>query len=515
CGWGGGSNVPFGNGSTTGLPITANAVKSTTDGGDFYLMQLSPNAASLEYATFYGGNQTGSNPREHVDGGTSRFDRRGFVYQAVCGGCGSQNNFPVPPGAHTYSTTNPGPNCNNASFKFDFQVITPVAGANRTVCSSDVPFTLGGTPAGGIWSGNGVSLVNNQYVFTPSQATIGPNTLTYTIPNTGQCSRANSLVVTVNENKIHDFTLPAMVCVSSSPLSLQGTPAGGTFRVNGSAATTFNPATAGVGQHTITYTSNGTNGICGTVSKTIEVLTAPILQTGPDTLICPGSVTPFQLRASPAGGVWSGQHVSATGLFTPPPGFTGSTQATYTVVATCTSTATMQIAVAPEPAFQASLANGLCFSNPAITGYAPFTAAFANATTNATSFVWNFGDGNQSTETAPTHVYGQKGTYTVTLTATYGNGCQEIRPIATLVIEDNFLPNIITPNGDGLNDTFIQKFSCLPTAITIYNRWGKEVHHETIYQQTWSGGNLSEGTYFFMLKDEAGKTAKGWVEIVR
>ena len=50
----------------------------------FYLIIIEDNANTLSYATFFGGNLAA----EHVDGGTSRFDRKGVVYQSVCAGCG-------------------------------------------------------------------------------------------------------------------------------------------------------------------------------------------------------------------------------------------------------------------------------------------------------------------------------------------------------------------------------------------------------------------------------------------
>lgn len=103
CGWGG-----FGSGNltTTGLPTTINAFQRTTNGNDFYLMILGQSGTSLSYATFVGG--TGS---EHVDGGTSRFDKDGTVYQAVC----TNSSFPTTPNA--WSSTVSG--WENASFKFD------------------------------------------------------------------------------------------------------------------------------------------------------------------------------------------------------------------------------------------------------------------------------------------------------------------------------------------------------------------------------------------------------------
>lgn len=113
-GWGGSVNN-FGqptSSSTTGLPTSPGAFQTTTDGSDFYLMVLEPDAIALNYATFFGGSLS----NEHVDGGTSRFDKNGNVYQAVCAGCGSHDDFPTTPGA--WSNTNNSTNCNLGVFKF-------------------------------------------------------------------------------------------------------------------------------------------------------------------------------------------------------------------------------------------------------------------------------------------------------------------------------------------------------------------------------------------------------------
>ena len=114
-GWGGVVNGLAGNvsSSTTGTPVTADAFQTTTDGSDFYLMLLEPEAVALSYATFFGGNQSA----EHVDGGTSRFDKNGTVYQAVCAGCQGNDDFPTTPGA--WSNTNNSFGCNLGVLKFD------------------------------------------------------------------------------------------------------------------------------------------------------------------------------------------------------------------------------------------------------------------------------------------------------------------------------------------------------------------------------------------------------------
>ncbi|MCX6257203.1 MAG: gliding motility-associated C-terminal domain-containing protein [Bacteroidia bacterium] len=123
-GWGGHVNdTIYGGhgGNTSNLTVTPDAFQSTTDGSDFYLMVLEENADSMLYATFFGGPVS----YEHVDGGTSRFSKNGTVYQSVCAGCGYHNDFPTTPGA--WSSVN-NAQCNNAVFKFDFQIPLTVAG---------------------------------------------------------------------------------------------------------------------------------------------------------------------------------------------------------------------------------------------------------------------------------------------------------------------------------------------------------------------------------------------------
>ncbi|MCB9189328.1 MAG: gliding motility-associated C-terminal domain-containing protein [Flavobacteriales bacterium] len=124
-GWGGSLNGYTSLGAhatsstTLGMPITADAFQWTTDGSDFYLAVLAPDASSLLYATFFGGGTS----HEHADGGTSRFDKSGTVYQAVCAGCGGNSDFPTTAGA--WSNTNNALNCNLGAFKFDLGSITP------------------------------------------------------------------------------------------------------------------------------------------------------------------------------------------------------------------------------------------------------------------------------------------------------------------------------------------------------------------------------------------------------
>lgn len=124
AGWG--SDAGGHPGTTNGLDVTPDAMQPSTDGNDFYLGVLDKNAQNLVYATYFGGTQTS----DHVDGGTSRFDKRGIVYHSVCGSCppypcctGPQYFISDIPTTSTAAfPTNLSPRCSNASFKLDFNI---------------------------------------------------------------------------------------------------------------------------------------------------------------------------------------------------------------------------------------------------------------------------------------------------------------------------------------------------------------------------------------------------------
>lgn len=106
---------------TTGMQVTADAIQSTTDGEDFYIISLNQDASAIEFATFFGELHDDDygyyHGRDHVDGGTSRFDKFSTLYQSVCASCGGSDQFPTTAGV--WSNTNPSTNCNNAVFRLN------------------------------------------------------------------------------------------------------------------------------------------------------------------------------------------------------------------------------------------------------------------------------------------------------------------------------------------------------------------------------------------------------------
>lgn len=117
----------FAHGSCHGMETTPDAFQSTTDGQDFYILSIDNTASHLDYATFFGEsyNDDHHGGGDHVDGGTSRLDRRSTLYQSVCASCHGANAFPTTP--NVWSDNNGSTLCNNAVFRFTVHTDFPVA----------------------------------------------------------------------------------------------------------------------------------------------------------------------------------------------------------------------------------------------------------------------------------------------------------------------------------------------------------------------------------------------------
>jgi len=81
------------------------------------------------------------------------------------------------------------------------------------------------------------------------------------------------------------------------------------------------------------------------------------------------------------------------------------------------------------------------------------------------------------------------------------------------------LPNIITPNGDGKNDTFRPSKAAASepgTRLRLYNRWGQQVHATDDYRNDW-GPNQPAGVYYYTLEDKRFCTpyVKGWLGVAK
>lgn len=322
-GWGGPNLNSFGG--TAGLPITANAFQFTTDNNDYYFMVISDDASSLIYGSFFGS----PNAQEHVDGGTSRFDNTGKIYQSVCAGCGGWDNFPTTIGA--WSNTNNSSNCNNAVIKFDFMlplvvadfIIPPVGCVPYNAFFDNISHTTG-NPTGitYFWDfGDGTTstLTDPYHLYTAS----GVYNVTLIVADTGSCNSSDTVAhqVVVLDNSLD--TLPAKyICngdfVQIGLLPLPDT----TVTYHWIPATYLNndtiPNPIADPQTSTDYYLLISNGICtDTIFQHVEVRVLT-LNASPDTTVCSGNIT---LSASATGGatsfVWSSTSTLADTLNSP------------------------------------------------------------------------------------------------------------------------------------------------------------------------------------------------------
>ena len=161
------------------------------------------------------------------------------------------------------------------------------------------------------------------------------------------------------------------------------------------------------------------------------------------------------------------------------------------------------------------------------TGAVPLSVSFANHSTNADSYLWDFGDGATSTQTNPQHLYTKKGSFTVKLTATNKGACSNTVSLGKLVLRYDvviFIPNTFTPNNDGINDDFGVKITNLSNySIRIFNRYGQQLYEAKDILKRWegfyNGQPVPVGTYYYVitgttLNDDALKEA-GYVTVLR
>lgn len=182
------------------------------------------------------------------------------------------------------------------------------------------------------------------------------------------------------------------------------------------------------------------------------------------------------------------------------------------------------------------------FSADNINGFAPLNVRFTNTSfssnkataTASINSIWNFGNGKSlkqkadSFNVAPNMVFNQPGTYTVTLYINRGECLEKVSKLIQVDIPSSLgIPNIFTPNGDGVNDLFFTKtVNLIDMKAIIYDRWGHVVYklENEKGRIEWDGKNqfgkeCAEGTYFYMIKatgaDGNAYDEKGTINLVR
>ncbi|MFQ3575758.1 MAG: gliding motility-associated C-terminal domain-containing protein [Cytophagales bacterium] len=82
-------------------------------------------------------------------------------------------------------------------------------------------------------------------------------------------------------------------------------------------------------------------------------------------------------------------------------------------------------------------------------------------------------------------------------------------------IDTFFIPNVITPNEDGLNDKLIIKPSDLQGRLSVFNRWGVLVFRKEEYENDWMAETVDSGHYFLEYIIPGSCKAKGWLQVIK
>jgi gliding motility-associated-like protein len=143
-----------------------------------------------------------------------------------------------------------------------------------------------------------------------------------------------------------------------------------------------------------------------------------------------------------------------------------------------------------------------------LSGNAPLTVHFTDRGTGGGIFNWNLGNGTFSNTQQAATQYLNSGNYVVTYTVTNAEGCSAYDTLMIVVTDlapQIVVPNVFTPNGDGINELFeikginLNRYDC-----AVFNRWGRQVFHSTDVKDRWdgkiNGSPAEEGTYFYVIK---------------
>ncbi|MCB0401001.1 MAG: gliding motility-associated C-terminal domain-containing protein, partial [Flavobacteriales bacterium] len=424
-------------------------------------------------------------------------------------------------GTYLYVVTGTAP-CGDDTAQVVVTINTPVnAGVDSTlsICSSAAPVDLfnylGVADNGGTWSGPSALANGDLGTFDPGTNTAG--TYMYIVTGTAPCTDDTALVVvTITANDDPTFTYPD-ICAGAGGLPGTINTPGGTFSFNpdpGDGAT-INPTTGAisneVGGSTYSVQYITPAGPCqDSLTITVNILTAP--NAGSDNTLnaCSSDGTTnliTLLGGADAGGTWSGPSALANGdQGTFDPGTNASGTYLYIINSGACGSDTAQVIVTVNTAPNAGT-NGsvtLCDTDPAVDlfnllGSADLGGSWSPALTSGTGVF------DPSVDAAGTY------TYTVTGTAPCGNASATVvvtidNSGCTVTPTEYVISNLLTPNGDGKNDTWIiTNVELLDGAtVMIFNRWGTKLYETTSYQNDWNGTyngqDLPDGAYYYVIE---------------
>ena len=205
------------------------------------------------------------------------------------------------------------------------------------VCITNSPITLTSSNSNGVWAGAGISNPSSG-TFDPSLVGLGNHNVSFT--TNGACPFTDSAVVTVIDQADATISNSGPICILDGVVTLTAVSTGGVWSGNGITDPSngiFDPSSAGVGAHNITYNISGTCGDNDQITVNVVSFIDPSIT--PTSQMCSNDPV-ISLNAASTGGVWSGNGITdpSNGTFDPGLAGGGSHVITYTVSGSCGGT---------------------------------------------------------------------------------------------------------------------------------------------------------------------------------
>jgi gliding motility-associated-like protein len=404
-------------------------------------------------------------------------------------------------GAGTYSVTGEFQGCVRTSAPFTLTEVDPgppvITGATQYCEGENVTLTTTGTPYTSLqWSSGQTA--------TSIIATAGTYTVSASYLNCDYVSEPFVVEEVILPEVI--ITGDATYCAGSLAF-LNATPGFDTYTWNNGSTGANISVQAG------TYFVTATIGPCSTSSLTFTVTEAPNptpVITGP-TVGCSGQPLVLSTTEQYTSYAWSnGSNASTAAVLT----------GTYTVTVTnqfgCSGTsAPFSVVVDEDPIADFT-------ADPPSPQLPNTTVVFQDASDpnggTIVSWQWDLGTPGATANTQNTSwTYTEPGEYPVVLVVRTANGCVDTATVVYIIRPaEIIIPNVFSPNGDGVNDTFsIVNIEYFQNDVTIFNRWGQSLYEAKDYRNQWKGEDVPDGTYFYVVRLGDGREYTGHVTILR
>jgi gliding motility-associated-like protein len=387
--------------------------------------------------------------------------------------------------------------------------IPSVTVSSATICAGEtatitaIPNATGGTYT---WANN--SATSNSLTVNPSSTT--NYSVTYSL--NGCNSSGSSGTVTVNPLPVVNVNSPTICEGQSATISATASIPSGTYlwSPNGetTSSITVNPSITT--SYSLVYDVNGC--ISAPVTSTVTVNPIPTVGFVADQLTgcAPLTVTFSNTVGNQSNCSWDFGNGQLTNDCVA--SYTFYQGGCYDISLTttengCSNTLTLNDYICvenlPIAAFTTSIST---FTDPTQ------TVSFSNNSVGASSYSWDFGNQQTSTDENPVHTYSNTSNgYTITLTATSAMGCTDTYQQSIQYQEGEvfYIPNTFTPDGDNHNQTFKPIFTTgfdpYNFEMIIYNRWGESIFETHNADEGWDGSygkfgiKVNDGTYTYKI----------------